>query len=149
MGSVHRSQASCGSFAPKFPASHPGPPGTVRLSRLLARPLSRPSSADCGLERDSRLATPLDAMTAASGPPRGGGARIKVSAPASPWKPPGALLNYDPKCENSLKFIYQLIHRQGFPGGSVVKNPPISAGDAEEPCAIPESGRSSGGGNGN
>ena len=35
---------------------------------------------------------------------------------------------------------------QGFPGGSVVKNPPTNAGDA---VLIPESGRSPGGGDGN
>ena len=34
----------------------------------------------------------------------------------------------------------------GFPGGSVVENPPDNAGDAG---SIPESGRSPGGGNGN
>ena len=34
---------------------------------------------------------------------------------------------------------------KGFPGGSVVKNPPASAGDTG---SIPESGRSPGGGNG-
>ena len=34
----------------------------------------------------------------------------------------------------------------GFPGGSVVKNPPANAGDA---ILIPESGKSPGGGNGN
>ena len=34
----------------------------------------------------------------------------------------------------------------GFPGGSVVKNPPTNAGD---PGSIPGSGRSPGGGNGN
>ena len=34
----------------------------------------------------------------------------------------------------------------GFPGGSVVKNPPANAGD---PGSIPELGRSLGGGNGN
>ena len=33
-----------------------------------------------------------------------------------------------------------------FPGGSVVKNPPPNAGDAD---SIPESGRSPGEGNGN
>ena len=33
----------------------------------------------------------------------------------------------------------------GFPGGSVVKNPPTNAGD---PGSIPGSGRSPGGGNG-
>ena len=34
----------------------------------------------------------------------------------------------------------------GFPGGSVVKNPPANAGDTS---SIPRSGRSPGGGNGN
>ena len=36
--------------------------------------------------------------------------------------------------------------RKGFPGGSVVKNPPANAGDADP---IPGSGRSPGEGNGN
>ena len=36
-----------------------------------------------------------------------------------------------------------------FPGGSVVKNPPASAGDVGDTSSIPESGRSAGGGNGN
>ena len=36
----------------------------------------------------------------------------------------------------------------GFPGGSVVKNPPANAGDGEV-CLIPESERSPGGRNGN
>ena len=35
---------------------------------------------------------------------------------------------------------------EGFPGGSVVKNPPVNAGDV---CSIPESGRFHGEGNGN
>ena len=35
---------------------------------------------------------------------------------------------------------------RGFPGGSVVKNPPANAGDVG---SIPGLGRSSGGGNGN
>ena len=35
---------------------------------------------------------------------------------------------------------------RGFPGGTVVKNPPASAGDAG---SIPEPGKSSGGGHGN
>ena len=34
----------------------------------------------------------------------------------------------------------------GFPGGSVVKNLPASAGDARDMGSIPGSGRSSGGG---
>ena len=37
----------------------------------------------------------------------------------------------------------------GFPGGSVVKNPPANAGDIKDTGLIPGSGRSPGGGNGN
>ena len=37
----------------------------------------------------------------------------------------------------------------GFPGSSVVKNPPANAGDTGDTGSIPGSGRSSGGGNGN
>ena len=37
----------------------------------------------------------------------------------------------------------------GFPGGTVVKNPPANAGDVRDMGLIPGSGRSSGGGNGN
>ena len=36
-----------------------------------------------------------------------------------------------------------------FPGGSVVKNPPASAGDARDMTSIPESRKSPGEGNGN
>ena len=36
----------------------------------------------------------------------------------------------------------------GFPGGSVVKDPPASAGDAGDVGSIPGSGRSPGGGHG-
>ena len=45
-----------------------------------------------------------------------------------------------------LVFTLWLNHPWGFPGGSVVKNPPASAGDAG---SIPGSGRSPGEGNGN
>ena len=38
---------------------------------------------------------------------------------------------------------------EGFPGGSVVKNPPATTGGAGDGGLIPESGRSPGGGNGN
>ena len=38
---------------------------------------------------------------------------------------------------------------QGFPGGSVVKNPPANAGDIRDVGLIPVSGRSPGGGHGN
>ena len=37
----------------------------------------------------------------------------------------------------------------GFPGGSVVKNPPDNAGDTRDAGSIPGWGRSPGGGNGN
>ena len=37
----------------------------------------------------------------------------------------------------------------GFPGGSVVKNPPVNAGDARDTGSLPGLGRSPGGGNGN
>ena len=37
----------------------------------------------------------------------------------------------------------------GFPGGSVVKNPPANAGDLGDSGSIPGSGRSPGEGNGN
>ena len=37
----------------------------------------------------------------------------------------------------------------GFSGGSVVKNPPANAGDAEDTGSVPGLGRSSGEGNGN
>ena len=37
----------------------------------------------------------------------------------------------------------------GFPGGSVVKNLPASAGDTGDSGSIPGSGRSPGGGHGN
>ena len=39
--------------------------------------------------------------------------------------------------------------RKGFLGGSVVKNPPASAGDTGDACSIPGSGRSPGEGNDN
>ena len=38
---------------------------------------------------------------------------------------------------------------RGFPAGSEVKNSPANAGDTRDTGLIPESGRSSGGGNGN
>ena len=37
----------------------------------------------------------------------------------------------------------------GFPGGSVVKNPPVNAGDMRDKGSISGLGRSPGGGNGN
>ena len=38
---------------------------------------------------------------------------------------------------------------RGFPGGSVIKNPPANAGGAGDLGLIPGSGRSPGGGHGN
>ena len=42
-----------------------------------------------------------------------------------------------------------LFYARGFPGGSVVKNPPASMGDPTDPGSIPGSGRSPGVENGN
>jgi len=42
-----------------------------------------------------------------------------------------------------------LLHKLGFPGGSVVNNPPANAVDTEDTSSIPGSGRSLGIGNGN
>ena len=42
-----------------------------------------------------------------------------------------------------------MVVKGGFPGGSVVKNPPANAGDPGDVGLIPESGRSPGVGNGN
>ena len=39
--------------------------------------------------------------------------------------------------------------QRGFPGGSVVKNPPVNAGDTGDAGSIPGSGRYPGGGHGN
>ena len=44
---------------------------------------------------------------------------------------------------------YPLQYSGGFPGGSVVKNPPANAGDAGDAGSIPGSRRSPGEGNGN
>ena len=47
---------------------------------------------------------------------------------------------------NSQEFDNQSLYRWGFPGGSVVKNPSVNAGDAG---LIPRLGKSPGKGNGN
>ena len=47
------------------------------------------------------------------------------------------------KVSNELIYIFK-----GFPGGTVVKNPPANAGDARDLGLIPESGRSPGEGHG-
>jgi len=41
------------------------------------------------------------------------------------------------------------VHTRGFPGGTVVKNPPANAGDARDVDSIHGLGRSPGEGNGN
>ena len=41
------------------------------------------------------------------------------------------------------------LHFGGFPGGSVVKNVPVNAGDTKDAGLVPGSGRSPGEGNGN
>ena len=47
-------------------------------------------------------------------------------------------------------FIISLYtYSQGFPGSSMVKNPPANAGDAGDMGSIPGLGRSPGGGHGN
>ena len=52
--------------------------------------------------------------------------------------------------ENALKYELHCYHPgYTFPGGSVVKNPPVSAGDAEDEGSISGSGRSPGGGHSN
>ena len=45
--------------------------------------------------------------------------------------------------------VHQHILSMGFPGNSVVKNPPANAGDIRDTVSIPGSGRSPGGGHGN
>ena len=52
-------------------------------------------------------------------------------------------------CSRSLLIIYPIYSGVGFPGGSVVKNPPANIGDPEDASLITGSARSSGGGNGN
>ena len=52
--------------------------------------------------------------------------------------------------QRTIDYIYVDISRLwGFPGGSVVKNSPVNAGDARDVGSIPGSGRSLGVGNGN
>ena len=48
-----------------------------------------------------------------------------------------------------INIIIKIIIRTGFPGDTVVKNPPANAGDARDMDLIPGLGRSPGGGNGN
>ena len=49
----------------------------------------------------------------------------------------------------SFQFIFtSSLFPLDFPGGSVLKNPPVNAGDARDPSSTPGTGRSSGVGNG-
>ena len=49
----------------------------------------------------------------------------------------------------NLQFGWDPYEYTGFPGDSVVKNPPANAGDIRHASLIPESGRSPGGRHGN
>ena len=44
--------------------------------------------------------------------------------------------------EEEWRFVLLYSSTEGFPGGSVVKNPPANAGDAEDVGSIPGKGRS-------
>ena len=48
-------------------------------------------------------------------------------------------------CKTGKKFLKKINISKGFPGGTVVKNPPANAGDARDTGLIPESSRSHGG----
>ena len=54
----------------------------------------------------------------------------------------------NPKCEDKQCVYVPYADTTGFPGGSLVKNPPVNAGDIVG-LIIRGSGRASGGGNGN
>ena len=79
-----------------------------------------------------------------SSPPRD---RIHVSYPhllcLLHWQP-GSVHQHHLGNPVLMAFLFKLL---GFPGSSVVKNPPTSAGDAGDSGSIPGSGRSPGGGN--
>ena len=60
------------------------------------------------------------------------------------------LSNFHPICHNEDRFgSSDLNLGNGFPGDSVIKNPPANAGDAGNAGWIPGLGRSSGVGNSN
>ena len=56
---------------------------------------------------------------------------------------------YLPSAKISPQRLFAITEEKGFPGGSVVKNPPANVGNAEDVDSILRSGRSPGGGNGN
>ena len=51
-------------------------------------------------------------------------------------------------CKTGKKFFKKIYISKGFPGGTVVKNPPANAGDARDTGLILESRSSNGGRNG-
>ena len=55
-----------------------------------------------------------------------------------------AFSHRDSKAQPTLGFVVTELDlpSQGFPGGSVVKNPPANAGDTGDVSSIPGSGRS-------
>ena len=57
--------------------------------------------------------------------------------------------NFTACCPQHQKLYIQYVCRQGFLGGTVVRNPPASAGDARDAGSIPGSGRTPGEGNKN
>ena len=59
------------------------------------------------------------------------------------------MIIYPPSVFYNILFFVFLYSLMGFPGGSVLKNPPDNAGDAGDSGLIPGSGRFPGGGNGN
>ena len=60
------------------------------------------------------------------------------------------ILKKNLKGSEGLKIInFEYINPQGFPGGTVVKNPPANAGDVRDGGSILGWGRSPGGRNGN
>ena len=66
------------------------------------------------------------------------------------WLPaPMSYIYSEEICHNFLANFYPSILNIGFPGGSVVKNPPANAGDTIDEGSIPGLGRPPGTGNGN
>ena len=53
------------------------------------------------------------------------------------------------KCQTRLSDSHTHTAWVGFPGGSVVKNPPVNAGDLKDLGSVPGLGKSPGGGHGN
>ena len=68
-----------------------------------------------------------------------GGQAPRLSPPSRSRIQPRAAFSAQHACLVFLCLLTSLFHKEGFPGGSAVKNPPPSAGD---PGSIPESGRS-------